>query len=88
MPGLIASAGLGGLLSRESSWRRLLAFLVASGLLVGQYLTEETWLWVALAYIGTEGAQRIAETRNPRSSRSSSTSTAESPSDDGAPREV
>ena len=43
------------------SWRRLMAFCFACGLLYTGQLGEDTWLWVTMAYIGAEGAQRIAD---------------------------
>jgi hypothetical protein len=51
------------LFDRQSqvSYRRLLAFAVGTGLLMGGWLTSGDWLWLALAYVGVEGAQRIAE---------------------------
>ena len=50
---------------RQVSYRRLLVFLVATTLLACGVVGEETWLWLALAYVATEGAQRIAETVRP-----------------------
>jgi len=50
---------------RQVSYRRLLVFAVVTGLLAFGLVGEETWLWLALAYVATEGAQRIAETIRP-----------------------
>ena len=46
---------------RPVSYRRLLAFAVTCGLLVSGHVSESTWLYVAMIFIGVEGAQKIAE---------------------------
>lgn len=70
---------LGAILSRESSWRRLLAFLISSGLLVGGYLSEDTWVWVALAFVGAESATRLAETGARKRSKATETAIRDEP---------
>jgi len=47
---------------RKVSYRRLLVFIVATVLLALGYVGEDAWLWLALGYVATEGAQRLAET--------------------------
>jgi len=46
---------------RPVSYRRLLAFAATCGLLVSGHVSESTWLYVAMIFIGVEGAQKIAE---------------------------
>ena len=45
---------------RKVSYRRLVVFVVSVVLLLTGSIGEETWLWVALTYVASEGAQAIA----------------------------
>ncbi len=48
--------------SRPISWRRLVVFLIATGLLLAGMVSEQTWVMLAVAYIGGETLQRLAAT--------------------------
>lgn len=43
------------------SWRRLLVYASSCGLLWVDKIDQDTWLWVAVAFIGGESAVRLAE---------------------------
>lgn len=43
------------------SYRRLLAFAAATALLISGHLSEGNWLWVALGFMGLEGAVKLLE---------------------------
>lgn len=42
------------------SYRRLLAFVVATGLLVNQVIEADTWMVVTAAFIASDGIERVA----------------------------
>lgn len=44
---------------RQISWRRLVAWVGATALLVTGYVGEDTWMFVTVAFIGGELAQRL-----------------------------
>ena len=46
--------------ARKISWRRLFAFAVATGLLVGGYVDAWVWLVVAGLFVGGEIGEKIA----------------------------
>ena len=45
---------------RKVSYRRLVVFVASVILLATGAIGEDTWLWVALTYVASEGAQAIA----------------------------
>lgn len=49
------------MLDSRISWRRLLVFAASSALLWVDKIDQDTWLWVAIAFIGGESAVRLAE---------------------------
>lgn len=56
-----ALASLLPMLDGRVSWRRLLVFAASCGLLWLDKIDQDTWLWVAVAFIGGESAVRLAE---------------------------
>lgn len=44
-----------------TSYRRLLVFVVATGLILRGLIDQDAWLLVALTFAGTEGARRVIE---------------------------
>ena len=67
--------GLGALFSGSAksriSYRRLFAFVVSTGLLIGSKLGEENWMIVVLAFMGLEGAVALVSAVKPPPAQSS-----------------
>lgn len=54
-----------GRVDERLSYRRLVAFMVATWLFREGRLDEESWFWIAALFVGSEGAQRLLSTRRP-----------------------
>lgn len=52
--------------SGRLSYRRLLAFVVSTALLLGRAIDQDAWLIVTCVFIGFEGVERLAaQAKNP-----------------------